>query len=602
MRRSRPCASNSPTHEVVRSLLGRGFHAIRRNVSLSGERSHLEPGYRLDRYELLCPIAHGGMASVWLARLHGKHGFEKLVAVKTILPQYASDPRFERMFLDEARIAAGIEHANVAQILDLGEQHEVLYLVMEWIDGDSLSKLHRAVRKRDVTIPMGVVLRIIADIAAGLHAAHELRDPSGENLGVVHRDVSPQNILVSVGGAAKLIDFGIAKARDRVSADTSAGLLKGKIQYMPPEQAVGKSVDRRSDVWALGAVMYYLLAGVPPYDGANQLATLHLLTSGDPPPPLPDTFPPEMDALCRKAMAHDPDERIQTAAELQRAIESLMIAAGCHTTTGDVARFVHEHLGERAEARRKSVELALTASAERKRVQALLTPETVEGDSNDSARSSSPQRASARPTSSSVPPSARGASSSPTSATTAAVPNQAPEGLDEGVEGADDPDEPISQVSSGTLRSAIIPFPGSVPPSSAPTAPESPLGLARKQQLRAIGFGVLAAAAFIVVVGLASSLFRTRPHADAAKPPPSTPAAPEPTVTVAERTPSLVPAPESGPVIADAAPPVKEAKDLKETKEAKEVPAAGAIPRPKSSAGATNARTTTRPGQKDYGF
>jgi len=108
------------------------------------------PGYRLDRYELLCPIAHGGMASVWLARMHGKHGFEKLVAVKSILPQYASDPRFQRMFLDEARIASGIEHANVAHILDLGEQHEVLYIVMEWVDGDSLSKLHRAVQKQKV--------------------------------------------------------------------------------------------------------------------------------------------------------------------------------------------------------------------------------------------------------------------------------------------------------------------------------------------------------------------------------------------------------------------------------------------------------------------
>ncbi|WP_394838273.1 protein kinase [Pendulispora rubella] len=569
-------------------------------MSLSGERSHLEPGYRLDRYELLCPIAHGGMASVWLARLHGKHGFEKLVAVKTILPQYASDPRFERMFLDEARIAAGIEHANVAQILDLGEQHEVLYLVMEWIDGDSLSKLHRAVRKRDVAIPMGVVLRIVADIAAGLHAAHELRDPAGENLGVVHRDVSPQNILVSVSGAAKLIDFGIAKARDRVSGDTSAGLLKGKIQYMPPEQAVGKSVDRRSDVWALGAVMYYLLTGIPPYDAANQLATLHLLTSGEPPPPLPDPFPPEVDALCRKAMAHDPDERIQTAAELQRAIESLMISAGCHTTTGDVAAFVNEHLGERAEARRKAVELALAASAERKRVQALLTPETVEGDSSDSARSSSPQRAS-QPMSPSGPPSARSATTSgPVSATAPAVPSQrleeAAEGSLEGesVEESDDPEEPISQVSSGTLRSAVIPFPGSVPPSSSPTGPQPVGGLGRKQQLWAVGLGVLGAAAFIIVVALASSLFRGRtPQAEATKAPTPRAVAPEPGLTIAEQAPSLVPAPEESPVTTDAAPPAKDTKDA---------PAVSA-PRPiKPASSASSGKANTRPGQKDYGF
>src|SRR5437867_4503413 len=152
------------------------------------------------------------MASVWLARLHGKHGFEKLVAVKTILPQFAQDLQFQRMFLDEARIASGIQHPNVAQILDLGEQEDVLYIVMEWVDGDSLAKVRKLAPKRGTSLPLGVMLRVIADACAGLHAAHQLRDVKGKNLDIVHRDVSPQNILISAAGSVRVIDFGIAKA------------------------------------------------------------------------------------------------------------------------------------------------------------------------------------------------------------------------------------------------------------------------------------------------------------------------------------------------------------------------------------------------------
>src|SRR5579883_3080329 len=151
--------------------------------------SHLAPGYKLDRYELLCPIAEGGMASVWIARQRGKHGFEKHVAIKTILPKFAADMRFQQMFLDEARIASRIEHPNVAQIFDLGEEHDVLYLAMEYVDGDAISKLRRACKKKGVAIPHAIVLRMFADACAGLHEAHELSE-DGRSLGVVHRDIS----------------------------------------------------------------------------------------------------------------------------------------------------------------------------------------------------------------------------------------------------------------------------------------------------------------------------------------------------------------------------------------------------------------------------
>jgi serine/threonine-protein kinase len=335
--------------------------------------SPIAPGYKLDRYELLCPIAEGGMASVWVARQRGKHGFEKLVAIKTILPKFAADPRFREMFLEEAHIAARIEHMNVAQIFDLGEEHDILYLAMEYVDGEALSKLNRACQRKGVKVPPGVVLRVLADACAGLHEAHELRD-GDRLLQVVHRDVSPHNILVSTKGIAKLIDFGIAKAQSRIGHDTNSGVLKGKIQYMAPEQALGRPVDRRADIWAVGAILYHLLSGRPAYEGDNQLATLHLLGSGRPPVPLPDSVHPSIRAVVRTALAHSADNRYATAAALRDAIEDAMVEAMVPTTANDVAAFAAEHLGERTEKRRQAIEIALAAAAERRRVEELLRP------------------------------------------------------------------------------------------------------------------------------------------------------------------------------------------------------------------------------------
>jgi serine/threonine-protein kinase len=346
-----------------------------KGVSLAPPKpSTLVPGFMLDRYELLCPIAKGGMAEVWIARLHGKRGFQKLVAVKSILPEYAGDHAFQQMFLDEAHISAGIEHGNVAQILDLGEQHDALYIVMEYVDGESLSRLQRVLVKKAFSVPQGVVLRILSDVCQGLHAAHELRDKNGSLLNVVHRDVSPQNILVTDKGVSKLIDFGIAKARDRVAGETSSGLLKGKIQYMAPEQAIGGALDRRADVWAIGAILYHLLAGKPPYDADNQMATLRLLTSGRPPLPLPGAVPAAVSAVVRKALAFKPENRFATALEMHKALEAAMVAAGLTTSTADVGMFVTEHLHARSADRRRAIDLALAAAAERERVNLMLEP------------------------------------------------------------------------------------------------------------------------------------------------------------------------------------------------------------------------------------
>jgi eukaryotic-like serine/threonine-protein kinase len=325
------------------------------------------------------------MASVWVARQRGKHGFEKLVAIKTILPKFAADPRFQEMFLEEARIASRIEHLNVAQIFDLGEEHDILYLAMEYVDGEALSKLNRACQRQGVKVPAGIVMRVVADTCSGLHEAHELHD-GPRALEIVHRDVSPHNILVSSKGIAKLIDFGIAKARSRVGNDTNSGVLKGKIQYMAPEQALGRQVDRRADVWAIGAILYHLLSGRPAYEGDNQLATLHLLGSGRPPVPLPDSVHPAIRAVVRTALAHSPENRYATAAAMREAIEDAMVEAMVPTTVHDVAAFATEHLVERTEKRRQSIELALAAAAERRRVEELLRP----ADRNSAGFSSFP--------------------------------------------------------------------------------------------------------------------------------------------------------------------------------------------------------------------
>jgi serine/threonine-protein kinase len=314
------------------------------------------------------------MASVWIARQRGKHGFEKIVAVKTILPEFATDLRFQKMFLDEARVASRIEHFNVARVLDLGEEHDVLYLVMEYVDGDSLSRLRRSCRDHEVVMPIGIIMRILADACSGLHEAHELKAEDGKLLEVVHRDVSPHNILVSTKGIAKVIDFGIAKARDRMAGETNAGVLKGKIQYMAPEQALGRMVDRRADIWAIGASLYHLVTGKAPFDADNTLSTLHLLTSGRMPMPLPATVHPSIAAIARKALMNPPEKRFQTAAEMRDAMEAAMLDARVPTNTAEVSAFIVDQLSDRTAKRRQIVDIAIAAAAERERVEQVLKP------------------------------------------------------------------------------------------------------------------------------------------------------------------------------------------------------------------------------------
>jgi eukaryotic-like serine/threonine-protein kinase len=342
----------------------------------------LEPGSRLDRYELLAPYARGGMACVWLGRVRGKHGFERIVAVKTILPEYATDPEFRGMMADEARIASAIEHPNVAHIIDVGEDGGVFYLVLEWVDGDSLYTLHKLNDKQKKLLPVPIVLRTMADACRGLHAAHELVDREGKPLNVVHRDVSPHNVLVSsTTGAVKLIDFGVAKAQGRLNGNTSAGIIKGKVRFMSPEQALGGEVDRRADVWSVGASLQYLLTGTYPYSIGNDLEVLMALTKGTPPAPLPKTVHPKIAEVVERALAPDPAARYPTALALSRAIESAMASASARASTTDVVTYLESAARPLRERRQKATELAISAAEGRAMYSDLLQPITPPGES-----------------------------------------------------------------------------------------------------------------------------------------------------------------------------------------------------------------------------
>ncbi|GEM_PF-515353 len=316
----------------------------------------LAPGQRIDRYELLCPIGDGGMAHVWAARQHGKHGFEKLCALKIIQSRYAENPSFRAMFLDEARIVAGIQHRNVAQVFDLGESGPLLYIAMEYVDGDSLFSLIAP----EKTVPLPIALRIAADACAGLHAVHTLTDAAGRPLHVVHRDVSPQNVLLTATGDAKLIDFGIAHARERTAGPTEVGMVKGKVRYMAPEQARREALGAFTDVFGVGAVLFRMLAGRAPYAAANDIATLQALHANAPPTSsLPPDVPPEVAALVHRAIATDPRARFSTAREMQAALEAVLAK---EPRQPDVAAWVEANLSESARERRRAIAAARAAA------------------------------------------------------------------------------------------------------------------------------------------------------------------------------------------------------------------------------------------------
>jgi serine/threonine protein kinase len=318
-------------------------------------------GHILGRYELLLPIASGGMAMVWAARLTGTRGFQKIVAVKTMLPKLCEDDQFEQMFLAEASLASQIHHPHVVEILDLGEHDGILYLVMEWVDGVALNQLMKAAKKKG-GVPLPIAVRVMMQTCAGLHAAHELKDRKGQLVGLVHRDVSPQNILVSYDGVTKVVDFGIAKATAMGDGATVAGQIKGKVAYMAPEQVKGGSIDRRVDVFAGGIVLYALTTGKHPLRRESEAATMYNICSPDPvmpPSKIIAGYPPALERVVMTALAKDPAKRYATANDFLRALDQSLPPSLRASTDEDVAAFIQSLFGERREEREAALHEAL---------------------------------------------------------------------------------------------------------------------------------------------------------------------------------------------------------------------------------------------------
>jgi serine/threonine-protein kinase len=276
---------------------------------------------RFGRYELICRLASGGMANLYLARLSGRAGFAKEVAIKRIHEHLSEEEEFIQMFIDEARLAARITHPNVGQVLEFDKVEDSFYIAMEYVHGESLHALIASSRPK-----VALTARIIANAAAGLHAAHELCDESGESLGVVHRDVSPQNILISYQGSVKVVDFGVARARGNIHT-TNVGTAKGKLAYMSPEQVASRDQDRRSDVFGLGIVLYEATTFQRLFKASSEAATMNRVVHGEITPPtlIREGYPPELEAVVMKALERDPDRRFQTAEELQIALETFIM-------------------------------------------------------------------------------------------------------------------------------------------------------------------------------------------------------------------------------------------------------------------------------------
>ncbi|WP_394848880.1 serine/threonine protein kinase [Pendulispora brunnea] len=317
----------------------------------------------LGRYEVRAKIAEGGMATIYLGKLVGEAGFERPVALKVIKDEFCLNREFVNMFLDEAKIVSRLSHSNIVQLIELGKEGHRLFIAMELLMGQSLWSVWDACRERNIRLRYDVVSWIGARVAEGLHHAHELRDAKGEFVNLVHRDVNASNIFITYDGQVKVVDFGLAKAAGRISR-TAAGIVKGKLAYMSPEQTVGRSLDRRTDVFALGATLWELTVDRRLFKGKDDVSTLTAVNEARVPDPtkLVAEYPPELWKVLRTALERDKEKRFPTALEMGKALDECSYLEGRRVTAETIAE-VMEALFEN-ERRRMAAWVAASVPGE----------------------------------------------------------------------------------------------------------------------------------------------------------------------------------------------------------------------------------------------
>ncbi|MEZ4409064.1 MAG: serine/threonine-protein kinase [Polyangiales bacterium] len=319
---------------------------------------------RFGRYTLLARLGSGGMADAMLAMLHGDLGFQKLVVIKRMHASLGGDEHFVRMFVDEARLAARLNHPNVVSTTEVGEVDGQYFIAMEYLEGLSLDRVVRSFLQKGEGVPLGFLTRVLCDALEGLHYAHELADFDGRPLAVVHRDVTPSNLFVTYDGLAKVLDFGIAKAATHDEA-TRTGMLKGKLSYMSPEQFYPDPVDRRSDLWSMGVLIWEMVTGRRLFKGPNDAATFQNIMHM----PVPamasfrDEVPEELDAIVARALSRERGDRFESAEAMRATLESVLIGPLGNTTRAEVAALMRSRFGDIVEQNRKTIRAYATPNA-----------------------------------------------------------------------------------------------------------------------------------------------------------------------------------------------------------------------------------------------
>jgi serine/threonine protein kinase len=306
----------------------------------------------LKKYELLCRLAQGGMAELWLARSKGLGGFEKTLVIKRILPSYAKHAEFVKMFLDEARIAATLQHSNVVQVFDVDSVDGNVFMAMEFLHGQDLRTILERLERKKLTMPLEHAMAIVLSVCAGLSYAHEKVGAEGRPLDIVHRDVSPANVIVTYDGNVKIIDFGIARATGKLADNTQYGIIKGKLGYMSPEQCLCEPLDKQSDVFCIGILLWEMTVGRPLFPNHDQYKAFAATCDED--APLPSLFdrryPPELERIVMKALRRRRDERYPNAQELQRDLEKVVLERKLPVTPFGLTAWMQKIFGRELEA------------------------------------------------------------------------------------------------------------------------------------------------------------------------------------------------------------------------------------------------------------